>query len=310
MFSSLSVDIASMKWRSPLCVSSGNGGFAHELSRINGFPFDALGAICLKGTTKDPKAGNPEPRVWETACGLINSVGLENPGVEEVIENILPQTKSLSDNLNIIANVCGYSVEEYAYITQQFDTSSVRAIEINISCPNVKGGGAVFGNDPVLAAEVISACRNSTSKPLIAKLSPNQTDIAQCAKQCIEAGADVISAVNTFSGMAIDINQRKATLGGKSGGVSGSAIKPLALLRVHEVWQIAREFDVPVIGMGGIKSAEDVIAFFMAGASACGIGSALAGDTQLPLKIVKDLRKWLKKHGISHISELTGSLTI
>ena len=309
--SKFAVNIAGMPWQTPLCLASGNAGFGFELASIQGFPFDALGAITLKGTTLAPKAGNPMDRVWETPSGLINSIGLENPGVEHVVEQLLPSAeKTLAPSLNLIANVCGSTIEEYAQVTACFNQTNVSAIEVNISCPNVKEGGAAFGNDPVQSAEVIQACRAQTTKPLIAKLSPNQTDIAKSAEVCIQAGADALSAINTLSAMLIDINQRKPILGGVRGGLSGSAIRPIALLKVHEVYQVAKQHNIPIIAQGGISRAEHVIEFFLAGASACAIGTALALDTQQPKRILKDLNRWLNQQGVTHLSELTGQLTV
>ena len=308
MTNALSVNLAGMTWQTPLCLASGHAGFAHELANIRGFPFDSIGAICLKGTTLNPSEGNAMERVWETPSGLINSVGLENPGVEAVIEHHLPKLSNLPAHLNIIANVCGHSIEDYVQVVQLFDQTSVQAIEINISCPNIKHGGAIFGNDPILAAEVISACRNATQKPIIAKLSPNQTSIAKTAEHCILAGANILSAVNTYSGLVVDIETRKSVLGGFSGGVSGPSIQPMALLKVHEIWQVARAHHVPIIGLGGIGSAEDVLAFFMAGASACAIGTAIANDVMTAKNICQNLQKWMSDRGIYHLSELTGTL--
>lgn len=289
-------------------MASGNAGYGIEYQAVSGFSNRDIGAVFLKGTTLEPKLGNKAERVMESPCGLLNSIGLQNPGAKEVIAKYLPQL-DLSESQFII-NVSGSSIEEYAEVVRLFDQTDLPAIEVNISCPNVKKGGAAFGNDPDMAARVVEACRASTTKPLIVKLSPNQTDIAEGARRVIEAGADVLSAINTLMGMQIDIHTGKPTLGNNQGGLSGPAIKPVALLKVHQIYQVAKLHNVPIIGLGGISCASDVIEFMMAGASMVAIGTAIARDPLLVKKINKDLVKYMKQHNLQKISDLTGKLEL
>jgi len=289
-------------------MASGNAGYGIEYQSVSGFSNKDVGAVFLKGTTIEPKLGNKPERVMESACGLLNSIGLQNPGAQAVIEKYLPKL-DLSASQFII-NVSGSSIEEYGKIVKMFDQTDLPAIEINISCPNVKAGGATFGNDPDMAARVVEACRKNTTKPLIVKLSPNQTDIAEGARRVIEAGADVLSAINTLMGMQIDIHSAKPTLGNNQGGLSGPAIKPVALLKVHQIYQVAKQHNIPIIGLGGIACAEDVIEFMLAGASMVAIGTALAKDPLLIKKINKNLVKYMHKNNIQKISDLTGTLEL
>ncbi len=304
----LSVNIAGLHFNNPVAMASGNAGYGIEYQSVSGFSNKDVGAVFLKGTTIEPKLGNKPERVMESACGLLNSIGLQNPGAQAVIEKYLPKL-DLSASQFII-NVSGSSIEEYGKIVKMFDQTDLPAIEINISCPNVKAGGATFGNDPDMAARVVEACRKNTTKPLIVKLSPNQTDIAEGARRVIEAGADVLSAINTLMGMQIDIHSAKPTLGNNQGGLSGPAIKPVALLKVHQIYQVAKQHNIPIIGLGGIACAEDVIEFMLAGASMVAIGTALAKDPLLIKKINKNLVKYMHKNNIQKISDLTGTLEL
>lgn len=289
-------------------MASGNAGYGLEYRRISGFDYADVGAIFLKGTTLAPKKGNKPERVQESPCGLLNSVGLENPGVEKVVNELLPQLDWSATRY--IANVSGSSLEEYEAVTRRFDDTGVAAIEVNISCPNVKKGGAAFGNDPEMAARVTEICRKVTSKPLIVKLSPNQTDIAEGARRVIDAGADMLSAINTLMGMQINIHSRKPTLGNNQGGLSGPAIKPVALLKVHQVYQVAKAHNIPIIGLGGIATAEDAIEFFLAGASMVAVGTALAKDPLIIRKINRGIARYLHKHGYPSVRDLTGQLEL
>lgn len=289
-------------------MASGNAGYGIEYQSVSGFANQDVGAVFLKGTTLEPKLGNKAERVMETPSGLLNSIGLQNPGAREVIRSYLPKL-DLSQSQFII-NVSGSSIEEYAEVVRLFDQTALPAMEINISCPNVKKGGAAFGNDPDMAARVVEACRAQTSKPLIVKLSPNQTDIAQGARRVIEAGADALSAINTLMGMQIDIHSRKPTLGNNQGGLSGPAIKPIALLKVHQVYQVAKLHNIPIIGLGGISSAEDAIEFFLAGASMVAMGTALAKDPLLAKKINKGIAQYMQKSGFTQVSQMTGLLSL
>jgi len=292
---------------SPIVLLSGCVGFGEEYTRIEGFSNRDAGAIVLKGTTREPRPGNPPHRVCETPSGMLNAIGLQNPGMDKVVDEILP-TLDFGET-RFMANVCGSTIEDYAAVTQRFDDSPIDAIEINISCPNIKEGGVSFGNSPEASAKVVAACRAKTRKPLIAKLSPNQTDIAENARRCIEAGADGLAVVNTMMGMAIDIEQRRPIIGNIQGGLSGPAIKPIALLKVKQVYEVAGPLNIPIIGQGGIACAEDALEFIVAGATAVGLGTALFYDPLLCKKVNKGLLDYLQRHEVSAITELVGSLS-
>ncbi len=306
--SPLAVELCGLKLATPLVLLSGCVGFGEEYTRVKGFSNRDVGAICLKGTTGDARLGNPPHRIYETETGMLNAIGLQNPGVDFVVDEILPQL-DLSET-TFIANVSGSTIEEYVKVAERFNDSPVAAIEINISCPNVKQGGAAFGNDPEMSARVVEACRAVTQKPLITKLSPNQTDIAENARRCIEAGSDAISAINTLMGMAIDTETRRPRIGNNQGGLSGPAIKPVALLKVHQVYQVCKKHNIPVIGQGGISCAEDALEFIIAGATAVGIGTALFYDPLICNKINQGINSYLDHHGLTSVTELTGSLEL
>ncbi|MFQ5489007.1 MAG: dihydroorotate dehydrogenase [Gammaproteobacteria bacterium] len=304
----LALDFCGMPFATPLVLLSGCVGFGEEYTRVRGFSNRDVGAVCLKGTTLAPRLGNPPHRVFETPMGMLNAIGLQNPGVHHVVNEILPKLDF--SETRFIANVSGSTVEEYAEVTRAFDDSPIDAIEINISCPNVKEGGVAFGNDPDMSARVVAACRAVTDKPLITKLSPNQTDIAANARRCIEAGSDAFAVINTLMGMAVDIENRTPVIGNNQGGLSGPAIKPVALLKVHQVHQVCREHDIPIIGQGGIASAEDALEFIIAGASAVGVGTALFYDPLACLRINAGIVDYLQRHGLSEVAQLTGSLVL
>lgn len=304
----LSVQLGSLTFRNPVAMASGNAGYGFEYQSVSGFSNRDVGAVFLKGTTLEPKLGNKPERVMETPSGLLNSIGLQNPGAHAVIKDYLPKC-DLSQSQFII-NVSGSSIEEYAEVVRLFDQTDLPAIEVNISCPNVKKGGAAFGNDPDMAAQVVEACRKNTTKPLIVKLSPNQTDIAEGARRVIDAGADMLSAVNTLMGMQIDIHTAKPTLGNNQGGLSGPAIKPVALLKVHQIYQVAKQHQIPIIGLGGISCADDAIEFLLAGASMVAVGTALAKDPLLVKKINKGIARYMQRYGYQSVSEITGKLTL
>jgi len=304
----LHTEFCGMSFNTPLVLLSGCVGFGHEYTRVEGFSHTDVGAVCLKGTTLEARLGNAPHRVYETPMGMLNAIGLQNPGTQHVIENILP-TLDFNET-RYIANLSGSTVEEYAEVTRLFDDSPIDAMEINISCPNVKEGGVVFGNDPVMSARVVEACRKQTDKPLIAKLSPNQSDIADNARRCIDAGADGFAVINTLMGMAIDTETRTPIIGNTQGGLSGPAIKPIALLKVHQVYQVCKAHNIPIIGQGGIMTANDAIEFLIAGASAIGIGTALFYDPLVCPKINQGINDYLVKHKLSSISELVGSLQL
>ncbi|MCG6886817.1 MAG: dihydroorotate dehydrogenase [Proteobacteria bacterium] len=304
----LATDFCGMSFATPLVLLSGCVGFGEEYTRVQGFSNRDAGAICLKGTTLEPRLGNKPHRVYETPMGMLNAIGLQNPGTQAVINNILPQLDF--SETRFIANLSGSTVEEYQEVARLFDDSPIDAMEINISCPNVKEGGVAFGNDPDMSARVVAACRKVTRKPLITKLSPNQTDIAENARRCIEAGTDAFAVINTLMGMAVDIESRTPYIGNNQGGLSGPAIKPIALLKVQQVYQVARDHAIPIIGQGGITSTEDALEFIIAGASAVGIGTALFYDPLICPKINAGIVDYLQRHELANVAQLTGSLVL
>jgi len=304
----LRIEFCGMPFATPLVLLSGCVGFGDEYTRIEGFTHASVGAVCLKGTTGSARLGNPPHRVAETPMGMLNAIGLQNPGARHVVDKILPGLDFSSTRF--IANVSGSTIEEYREVTRLFDDSPIDAIEINISCPNVKEGGVAFGNDPEMSARVVEACRAETRKPIITKLSPNQTDIAHNARRCIEAGTDAFAVINTLMGMAIDAETRRPVIGNNQGGLSGPAIKPVALLKVHQVYQACKAHGVPIIGQGGVTNATDAIEFLIAGASAVGVGTALFYDPLVCEEINLGIREYLTRHGLSNVSELTGTLVL
>jgi dihydroorotate dehydrogenase (NAD+) catalytic subunit len=304
--SALRFAFCGLDFASPIVLLSGCVGFGEEYTRIEGFSNRDAGAIVLKGTTGKPRLGNPPHRVWETPAGMLNAIGLQNPGVEQVVSRILPQLDFTETRF--IANVCGSTVEEYAEVTRRFDQSPIDAMEINISCPNVREGGVAFGNYPQMSAQVVAACRRATKKPLITKLSPNQTDIRENARRCIEAGTDALAVINTVMGMAIDVTTRRPVIGNLQGGLSGPAIKPIALLKVHQVYEVAGPLKVPIIGQGGIVSATDAIEFLIAGASAVGVGTALFYDPLVCSRINAGIAAYLRAQGLASVTALIGTL--
>jgi len=305
---SLKTTFCGMRFDTPLVLLSGCVGFGEEYTRVAGFSNRAAGAVCLKGTTLKPRLGNKPHRVYETPAGMLNAIGLQNPGVDHVVKKILP-TLDFSET-RFIANVSGSTVEEYAEVTRRFDDSPIDAMEINISCPNVKEGGVQFGNDPEMSARVVAACRAVTKKPIITKLSPNQTDIALNARRCIEAGTDGFAVINTLMGMAIDVEKREAVIGNFQGGLSGPAIKPIALLKVQQVYQVAKAHDIPIIGQGGVTTVNDAIEFLLAGASAVGVGTALFYDPLVCTKLNNGIAAYLERHKLKNVSQLTGTLNL
>ncbi len=305
---SIEFDFCGLHFASPIVLLSGCVGFGEEYTRIEGFSNRDVGAVVLKGTTREPRLGNPAHRVYETPMGMLNAIGLQNPGVDEVVDEILPMLDF--DETRFIANVCGSTIEDYAQTTRRFEDSPIDAIEINISCPNIKEGGVAFGNIPEMSARVVEACRRVTTKPIITKLSPNQTDIRENARRCIEAGSDALAVINTVMGMAIDAEKRAPVIGNIRGGLSGPAIKPIALLKVHEVYQVAGPLGVPIIGQGGIADATDAIEFLVAGATAVGVGTGLFYDPLVCRKINEGIVDYLGRHGIDDIKDLIGSLAL
>jgi dihydroorotate dehydrogenase (NAD+) catalytic subunit len=303
---SLAVDFCGLRLASPIVLLSGCVGFGEEYTRVEGFSNRDVGAIVLKGTTREPRLGNPAHRVYETPMGMLNAIGLQNPGADYVVGQILP-TLDFTETA-FFANVCGSTIEDYVEVTRRFDDSPIDAIELNISCPNIKEGGVQFGNSPDMSARVVEACRQVTRKPLITKLSPNQTDIKENARRCIEAGSDALAVINTVMGMAIDVKTRKPVIGNIQGGLSGPAIKPIALLKVMQVAEVARPHNVPIIGQGGICSADDALEFIIAGATTVGVGTSLFYEPHSCQRINAGIAAYLSANGMASVTELIGSL--
>lgn len=305
---SLSINFCGIRFSSPIVLLSGCAGFGEEYTRVTGFSNRDAGAIVLKGTTLEPRLGNPPHRVWETPMGMLNAIGLQNPGVDTIIADILPKLDF--SETRFIANVCGSTIDDYAELTRRFDDSPIDAIEINISCPNTKEGGVSFGNYPEMSARVVAACRKATAKPIIAKLSPNQTDIQENARQCIEAGADGLAVINTIMGMAIDTETRRPIIGNVQGGLSGPAIRPIALLKVKQAYEVAVKHGIPIIGQGGITTVNDALEFIIAGSTTIGIGTALFYDPLVCQTINAGIVEYLDRHGLIGLDKLIGSLEL
>lgn len=297
----LNVDLCGIQIDNPVIPASGTFGFGYEYAEI--YDINVLGTFSFKGTTKEPRFGNPTPRIAECSSGLINSVGLQNPGVEKVIEEELPKLKKVF-NKKVMANVSGFSVDDYVYTCEKLDKEDIVGwIEVNVSCPNVHGGGMSFGTSAKAAAEVVSAVKRVTKKPVIIKLSPNVTDIAEIAKACEDSGADGISLINTLLGMRIDLKTKKTVVANKYGGFSGPAIFPVALRMVNQVYSAVK---IPVIGMGGVSCAEDVIEMMMAGATAVEVGAANLINPYACRDIINDLPRVMDKYKINKLTDIIG----
>ena len=297
----LAVNIAGVELKNPVITASGCCGFGREF--LDFYPLSALGGISLKGTTLNPREGNPPHRIAEAPAGMLNSVGLQNPGVQVLLEKDLPWLKE--QNTVLIANLAGSSPEEYRAVTEAVEGSDIDMIELNISCPNVKAGGIGFGTDCDLAGGVIREVRAATTKPLIVKLTPNVTDITAITKVAEAEGADAVSLINTITAMRIDINTRRPILHNNTGGLSGPAVFPVA---VRMVWQAANAVKIPVIGLGGISTWQDGIEMMMAGARAIQVGAALFTNPMAPVEIVEGMNAWLDKQGIKDINEIVGTV--
>ena len=297
----LSVNLCGIEMDNPIIPASGTFGFGYEFAEL--YDINILGTFSFKGTTKDPRFGNPTPRIAECTAGMINAVGLQNPGVDAVIAQELPKLKKCFHK-PVMANVSGFSIEDYAYTCQLLDAEEqVGWLEVNVSCPNVHGGGMSFGTSPEAAAEVVKAVKAVTTKPVIVKLSPNVTDIVAIAKACEEAGADGISLINTLLGMRIDLKTKKPVIANKMGGFSGPAIFPVA---VRMVYQVANAVNIPVVGMGGVSTAEDVIEMMLAGATAVQVGAANLVDPYACEKIIRDLPVVMDRYGITNLKDIIG----
>ena len=297
----LNVNLCGIELSNPVIPASGTFGYGYEFAEL--YDINELGTFSFKGTTRDPRFGNPTPRIAECSSGMINAVGLQNPGVEKVISEELPKLKKCFHK-SVMANVSGFSVEDYAYTCQMLDKEDqVGWLEVNVSCPNVHGGGMSFGTQPEAAAEVTRAVKAVTTKPVIIKLSPNVTDIVSIAKACEDAGADGISLINTMLGMRIDLRTKKPVIANKMGGFSGPAIFPVA---VRMVYQVATAVNIPVVGMGGVSSAEDVIEMMLAGATAVEVGAANLVNPCICRDIVRDLPRVMAKYGINNLCDIIG----
>ena len=297
----MSVDLCGITLDNPVIPASGTFGYGYEFAEL--YDINILGTFSFKGTTKDPRFGNPTPRIAECTAGMINAVGLQNPGVEKVISEELPKMRKVFHK-KVMANVSGFSIEDYAYTCEKLDKcEEVGWLEVNVSCPNVHGGGMSFGTSPEAAAEVTKAVKKVTTKPVIIKLSPNVTDIVSIAKACEAAGADGISLINTLLGMRIDLKTKKPVIANKMGGFSGSAIFPVA---VRMVYQVANAVNIPVVGMGGVSKAEDVIELMLAGATAVEIGAQNLVDPFCARDIINDLPGVMEKYGINSLSDIIG----
>ncbi len=297
----MSVSLCGIELENPVIPASGTFGYGYEFAEL--YDINCLGTFSFKGTTKDPRFGNPTPRIAECTAGMINAVGLQNPGVDRVISHELPQLCKVFHK-PVMANVSGFSIEDYAYTCEKLDKEQqVGWLEVNVSCPNVHGGGMSFGTDPKAAAEVTKAVKAVSTKPVIVKLSPNVTDIVSIAKACEDAGADGISLINTLLGMRIDLNRRRPVIANKMGGFSGSAIFPVA---VRMVYQVANAVSIPVVGMGGVSSAEDVLEMMMAGATAVEVGAANLVNPYACRDIIEDLPRVMDKYRVGNLTEIIG----
>lgn len=297
----LSVNIAGVTLKNPVVTASGTFGFGHEYGEF--YDLSELGGICVKGLTLAPRLGNPPPRIAETPMGILNSVGLQNPGIQKFIEEEIPFLRKF--DTKIIANISGSTLEEYKEIVEITSSADVDLIELNISCPNVKAGGMTFGTSTQSVEELVGAVKPLCRHPLIVKLSPNVTDITEIARAAVSAGADALSLINTLLGMRIDINTRRPILHNNMGGMSGRAVFPVA---VRMVWQVANAVDVPIIGMGGIASGNDAVEMMLAGASAVAVGTACFTDPYAPVKVVTGIEDYLNKFNIPSVSDIIGKV--
>ena len=300
----MSVEVAGIKMRNPVMTASGTFGYGAEFGDY--MNLESIGAMITKGLSLRPKAGNATPRIVETPGGMLNAIGLQNVGVDAFIAQKLPFLSKVSTP--VIVNLYGNTLEEYGEVASRLDSlPGVAGIEVNISCPNVKQGGIVFGTDPLAAQQVVRLVKRSTSKPVIVKLSPNVTDVVLMAKACADAGADALSLINTLTGMAIDLDRRRPVLANVTGGLSGPAIKPVAL---RMVWQVAKSVQLPIIGIGGIMTARDALEFILAGATAVQVGTASFLDPSAAQTIAKGMEQYLVDHGIDSIASLIGALEV
>ena len=301
----LSVNLCGIEMDNPIIPASGTFGFGYEFAEL--YDINELGTFSFKGTTRDPRFGNPTPRIAECTSGMINAVGLQNPGVDRVISEELPKLAQCFHK-PVMANISGFSIEEYVTTCEKLDAiDSIGWLEVNISCPNVHDGGVAFGVKPESVYEITKAVKSVSKQPLIVKLTPNVSDITENALAAQEAGADAISLINTLTGIAVDVHRRKMILANNTGGLSGPAVRPVAL---RMVWQCAKKVSIPIIGLGGIETGEDAAAFMLCGAQAVQVGTANFTDPYAAPKIIEGLNAWCDRHGVENISELTGTLQL
>ena len=299
------VTLSGITLDNPVIPASGTFGYGYEFAEL--YDINILGSFSFKGTTREPRFGNPTPRIAECTAGLINSVGLQNPGIDKVISEELPKMRKCFHK-PVIANISGFSVDEYAYCCERIDKEDqVGIIEVNVSCPNVHHGGMAFGTQPKMVEEVVSAAKAKAKKPLIVKLSPNVTDIAEIARAAESAGADALSLINTLLGMRIDIEKRKPILSNVMGGLSGPAVFPVA---VRMVYQVRKAVSVPILGMGGIRTGRDIVEMMLAGADAVAMGTVMFNDPTAPVKALAELNEWLDAHGVKSVTELSGAVEV
>lgn len=298
-YNKMKIVIAGKEFKNPLITASGTYGFGHEYGEF--INLNNLGGICVKALTLREKKGNPPPRIAETPSGILNSVGLQNPGVEYFVKNELPKLKKY--DTNIIVNIAGTTIEEYCELAKIISNTDIDMIELNISCPNIKEGGVTFGTDPEMVKQITTKVKENCKKPLIVKLTPNVNDIVEISKAAESAGADAISLINTILGMKIDIYSRRPVLANNVGGLSGPAVRPVA---VRMVWEAANSVNIPIIGMGGITSGEDAIEFILAGATGIAVGTANFIDPYISQKIIQEMENYLDEYGIDNINDIIG----
>lgn len=300
----LAVDLAGLAFQNPIVLASGTAGYGHELREV--VDLDALGGIVTKAVSVAPRKGNPAPRVAEFPGGMINAIGLANPGLEVVRRDHLPRLAGLVSRARVLVNVVGFAIDEFAQVVEGLeDVPGVDGFELNVSCPNVKAGGAEFGADPLALRAVVAGARQATRRPLIVKLSPVLPQVAESARIAVDAGADALTLTNTIPGLVVDVARRRPALGFGSGGVSGAGLVPVGVLAT---WRVRQAVPVPIIGLGGVRSAEDALQYMLAGASLVGIGTAAMQDPRLPERVVRDLARWRELHGIGRLADLVGTL--
>jgi dihydroorotate dehydrogenase (NAD+) catalytic subunit len=300
----LGIAFAGLAFQNPIVLASGTAGYGHELREI--VDLDALGGLVTKAVSVEPRKGNPAPRVAEFAGGMINAVGLANPGLEAVRRDHLPRLAALVSRARVLVNVVGFAVDEFARVVEGLDeTPGVDGFELNVSCPNVKAGGAEFGADPVTLRVLVEGCRRVTRKPLVVKLSPVLPQVADVARLAVDAGADALTLTNTVPGLVVDVDARRPALGFGSGGVSGAGLVPIGVLAT---WRVRQAVRVPLIGLGGVRSASDALQYLLAGASLVAVGTAAMQDPRVPERIVRDLGRWCDRHGVARLADVVGTL--